>query len=216
MGWSNPTGWNSRGWSRAAAGGGGSTITLDPSRLGANTTLSNGNLTATISTLTTYSDAFGTGSGHSTGKYYFEVTLVSFTSGDASAIGIADTNFPSSAYIGTTHSGANASVGLRISSGGVMMGSSSIATVYTLAQSDVMGVAVDLGSKLIWFRKNASNWNNSGTADPATASGGIDISALAAGSYTPALGLEIASTSYTANFGATAYAHSAPSGFGNW
>lgn len=39
--------------------------------------------------------------------------------------------------------------------------------------SQIVGVAIDVDNKKVWFRLNAGLWNNSGTADPATNVGGF-------------------------------------------
>jgi hypothetical protein len=67
-----------------------------------------------------------------------------------------------------------------------------------------------------WMRKGSGNWNGDATANPATGVGGVIIQS---GSFDPAVGFASSSSAngaYTADFGATAYANAAPSGFGNW
>src|SRR4029077_13475902 len=70
---------------------------------------------------------------------------------------------------------------------------------------DVIGVAVDFTNHLAWFRRNSGNWNNDGTANPATGVGGITI---AAGSYAPTVGFGAGGSARTTtgNFGASTYA----------
>jgi hypothetical protein len=52
----------------------------------------------------------------------------------------------------------------------------------SLSGSPTIGVAVDFTHGLIWFRIAPSgNWNGSGTADPATNTGGITISGAIGG-----------------------------------
>ena len=58
------------------------------------------------------------------------------------------------------------------------------------------------------------DWNNSGTANPATGVGGI--SSGVAGPYYASASSSSASTSYTANFGASAFSFTMPSGFTSW
>jgi hypothetical protein len=82
------------------------------------------------------------------------------------------------------------------------------------ASGDVICLAVDLVNNRAWARINALNWNNSGTANPATNTGGIDISLVFAGhaAFTFASGDNSGMTT-TANFGATTFAQTIPSGF---
>jgi hypothetical protein len=95
---------------------------------------------------------------------------------------------------------------------GVLIGTGAVWTTGT-----VIDEAVDLVNNRVWYRAGGGNWNGSGTANPATNTGGIDISTLNPGPYFAAnsLGTTVGET-YTVNFGATAYSFAAPSGFGNW
>jgi len=55
-------------------------------------------------------------------------------------------------------------------------GGSRIAGWQTVATSNYVGIAIDFDKKLIWARTSANtNWNNSGTADPATGVGGFSF-----------------------------------------
>jgi len=81
---------------------------------------------------------------------------------------------------------------------------------------NVICVAIDLTAQTIWMRVNGGNWNLSGTADPATGVGGVSFAGINAGPYFPAISSSDNGSIATANFGATAYAQTAPSGFGNW
>jgi hypothetical protein len=82
---------------------------------------------------------------------------------------------------------------------------------------DVVGVALDVGGRLFWFRPQtgatAGLWNGSAANNPATGVGGLNVSALTGSLYAAFGG--ISGESMTVNFGATGYAGTAPSGFGN-
>jgi hypothetical protein len=98
---------------------------------------------------------------------------------------------------------------------------SPIATGYPVwnnATAVTICVAVDLNNDRIWFRLNNGTWNNSGAADPATNVGGIDISNLFATAGAAPVALFQGNTGIvaTANFGATAFAQTVPSGFVSW
>lgn len=82
-----------------------------------------------------------------------------------------------------------------------------------IAVAAVIGVAVDFAAKLIWYRiAPAGNWNGSGTANPATATGGLNITSIATG---PLYALFSGGTSdkITSNFGDSAFSGAVPSGF---
>jgi hypothetical protein len=174
----------------------------------ANITRSNGNLTLTYTSGSSFHGVRATNS-HLTGKFYFEVTPAS--NAGNTMVGIANANWiPENSLIFNTLD----SVGYR-GSGEVGTNSGSLATVQTWSLNTI-SVAVDLGAQLLWVRVDAGNWNNSGTANPATGVGGISISSLNAGPYFPAVTQADTGEIITANFGATAYAETVPAGFGNW
>lgn len=114
------------------------------------------------------------------------------TTVDSGALFNGDTNF----YVG------NASVGN---------------TGISLAAGDVIDTATDIGHQNIWFRKNGGNWNSSGTANPVTNTGGLSFAGITNSTYYAAALIENnGPTQITADFGGSAYAHTPPSGFGNW
>ena len=80
---------------------------------------------------------------------------------------------------------------------------------------NVIGVAIDLDNRKIWFRVAPSgNWNNSGTANPATNTGGIVHPTGTMVPFCTFGGVSgTAGTTFTANFGATAFSGAAPPGF---
>lgn len=62
----------------------------------------------------------------------------------------------------------------------------------------------------IWFRQNNGNWNNSGTANPTTNTGGYPLTGL----QSAMIPFGIADNNgITFNFGASSFAHTVPSGF---
>jgi hypothetical protein len=193
-------------------------ITWDTGRKGANITLSGGNLTAALSTNTFYANLFGNGSGKSSGKYYFEVTLTAVNL-DGQGVGFGDGTVTTNELIGSQ----TTSVTWKFSNGEIRR-ANPLTTIYTAAAGDIVAVAVDFDAKLIWYRKKTggttNNWNNSGTANPATGVGGIDVTAGIGDPFTgpfwPMFTMEITGDNITANFGGSAYAMTAPSGFGNW
>jgi hypothetical protein len=85
----------------------------------------------------------------------------------------------------------------------------------SIANGDVIGIAVDLTAQLVWFRICPSGtWNGSGTANPATGVGGISISSISTGLLFPmyTVGASVGNN-VTANFGASAFSGALPSGF---
>lgn len=189
-------------------------ISLATFNTSTNAALSNGNLTATHTTATGSSGARVTTSRNS-GKRYFEVT-VGATHGASDCIGLL---IPGGNYssIGTAAdmtivycSFGSGSIWAYSSNTGKNLGGNIIA-------GDVVGVAVDLTALKIWFRKNNGNWNGDAAANPATGANGISLPST---TWTPFVGFDGAGTAsgdnFTANFGQSAFANVAPSGYGNW
>jgi hypothetical protein len=177
-----------------------------------NVTLSNGNLTATHNTTTDQSGARSTAL-KSAGKFYFEVT-VGATHGGADTAGVV----LSTGTYANMNSGNNCSEAfLTFASGHIY--SNNADTFQTIGGAagpgDVICVAIDLDNRKAWFRKNNGNWNNQPTDNPAT--GATSVVMAASGSFAPAVSFGSSGSAVgdnmTANFGASTFAFSVPSGF---
>lgn len=178
--------------------------TWNPNDKGANVTLSNGDLTASSTGVSGNGLIVRSTTGKTNGKWYWEITVGSTnpsrnlngvlrsTTALASFLGAYPTSW---SYYGDGRKFTNFS--------GTAYGSS-----YTAG--DVIGIALDLDNGKIWFSKNGT-WQNSG--DPAAGTGeafsGLS-GTIHAGFSNDASGN---TTNATANFGATAFAYSPPSGF---
>lgn len=176
-----------------------------------NTTLSNGKLTATHSNTTAFAGARVL-HAKSSGKYYFEVTLdAAFSTGNGLGVLLSTGTFTNLINDGTN------CFAIYYGSGNVWgNGAASGKTLGALSVGNVIGIAVDLTGHLGWARKGSGNWNGDPSANPATGTGGVTINS---GAFDPAVGFGSSSSAngaYTGNFGASAYANAAPSGFGNW
>ena len=168
-------------------------------------TLSNNNLTAT-----------GSGNGGvrgtpslSAGKYYWEYTISAYGGGTPS-IGVC------SVSASLTSGSTTAQYAIIQYTGGVgqiYTNGSNIANIGSSGVGTVYCVAIDPSGLLIWFRRGAAgNWNNSGTANPATAAGGASFSSMTGIPYLffgPAFGTDTA----VLNGGDTAFTGAVPSGF---
>lgn len=192
------------GFSNVAAADGfttpASTTTFNPSDKDASIALSGGDLVATGSAANKSVRAIRS---QSTGKFYFEVVP---NNNAGFSFGISNASHSLGTWVGANVN----SVGY---SGNQVYNNGSLGAVYTFAASDVIQVAIDIDNKLIWVRKNTSNWNNNGSANPATGAGGITFTA--SGPFFPTVSVDNTRVA-TANFGATAYAQTPPSGFSNW
>lgn len=202
-----------------AAGGGGGTTTWNPADIGTRVALSGGDLIATNNG-STGAAMVRSISSQTSGKYYWEITIGSSQT-NSLAIGIADSTQPlSTSFLGGGVHGAG-----YFGAGAVSFNSATAQTIMTFTAGDIIGVAIDIGNKGIWFRKNGGNWNNNASADPVTNTLTITNStawggggAFWTGPLFACVDVEKGTAtvdSCTANFGATAFANTAPSGFGN-
>lgn len=79
-------------------------------------------------------------------------------------------------------------------------------------EGDVVDIAYDRDAGLFWVRRNGGNWNGSGTANPATGTGGHYLPLSGTGPTRAALHLDTGQT-ISANFGAQEWAYAPPAGF---
>lgn len=174
--------------------------TWNPADKNANITLSNGDLTATVSVSAWCS--LRAKIGKSSGKWYWEVTIDVNTWYHTIGVGTlsASLNLDPGGdvngygYFGTTgrkkHNGSVTDYGANYAPG------------------DIIGVALDLDNGKIWFSKNGV-WQASG--DPAA--GTNEAFSGISGTFFPMHGLYTNLSACTVNFGASAFTYSVPSGF---
>ena len=170
-------------------------------------TLSNGNLTLTG----TGSGGSRTPTGFTSGKYYWEATIPTWTTNNTS--------------VGVAAGSANLATAAASSTGGAMLlkpgqawvNGVNAGTIFS-SQSPgaTIGVAVDFGAKLIWWKivNLGSLWNgNTLNGNPTTGTGGISFSALT-GSCFPAAFADVSGDQIAANFaGPFMFSNPPPSGF---
>jgi len=188
----------------------GGVVTFD-GILGSFMTLSNGNLTATHNAINSTPTGARSAAVQSSGKYYFEITVAAYNGGgDGAGILLSSGTYADMCNTATNCTSVNFSSG-NISTNNTFSGKSLAA----LAPGAVLGFAIDLTARTAWIRKGAGNWNNDATHNPATGAGGVTIAAT--GGFSPAIVFNSwVGDNGTGNFGATAFANAAPSGFGNW
>jgi hypothetical protein len=170
-----------------------------------NTTLTNGNLTATA-----------TGSGFiraadkqlpAAGKFYWEVTVAKLSGNGG--IGFCPSALAAPAYNNQTCFHINSSGSLY------MNGGISVSNLVPIVAGCTLGIAVDLVANKVWFRNTlASLWNGSATADPAAGVGGIAVPTVGQPFVVaPLISLQNTNDAVTANFGASAFVGAVPAGF---
>lgn len=192
------------------SGGGGSTTTWSATNKNSDFVLSNGNLTATTSVNTGATSIGLATSAVTTGqKRYFEVTVNSLSSQASAGLALSGVSFTYGRWLGE----GSDSVGYE-NNGNVYTSGGQIGTVGAYGSGAVISVAVDFAAGKVWFRLNGGNWDGSPTDNPATNTGGFTHGIT--GSLYPGYMLQYDNTTpcqVTANFGATAFVYTPPSGF---
>jgi len=178
-------------------------VTWNPNDKGSGVVLSNGNLTAVGGGNGAWQSLRATG-GMISGKTYWEVTINSaYYSCDQASVGFGNDSATLNNYMGADGNacgyGSHTTLGASIACGGITLKSS----LPMFSAGDTIGIALDVDNKTASFYRNNSllasiNYNISGAIYPM-------VSGVSDGSYTP--------TSYTANFGATAFAYPIPTGY---
>jgi len=144
--------------------------------------------------------------GLSAGKYYFEVTMGWLVGNDL--IGIAN----SAAALNIT---APLNACTVANSGAIVLNnvSTGVSLSGTGPAGTVIGIAVDLDSKRIWFRVAPSgNWNGNAAYTPG-GTGGIDFTVIATGNLYPYASFNSFTYAYTGNFGPSGFTGAVPAGF---
>jgi hypothetical protein len=184
--------------------------TWDPSAKHANITLSEGDLKNSSST-TSARSVRGV-SAKSSGKWYFEYTVV--TAGDDQSIGICDSSFDVVNATNAFWANASGYAYLNYNGNKGNNGSSTSYGASWASNNDVAMVAVNLDSGRIWFGKNGT-WQISG--DP-VAGTNYAFTGLS-GTFYPlcTMGAAVGGNPVgKANFGTSAFAYTLPTGFSGW
>ncbi len=153
---------------------------------------------------------------HSVGRFYAELTVTVKAGGaETFGFGLASASHSFSDYLGQTESPLM-SVGY-FDDGAVLYNSAQLlATNVNTAfvATNTIGLAVDLVNYKLYVKNitTASNWNNNGSADPATGIGGLDISTLGKAPFFLAVDIEHSGDSGTLNAGSSAFVGSLPAG----
>jgi hypothetical protein len=177
--------------------------TFNPSDKSADITLSGGNLTATVGG--SGYDSVRTTQGLSSGKWYWEFKYTTVSTADA-MWGIANSTMSLNNYVGLDANGW----GNYMPTGNKLFNGTNVAYGTAQAVNDTLMVALDMDNGKIWYGKNCT-WFNSG--DP-TAGTNPAFSSGITGTMYPTLSLTNPNVTVgTANFGASAFGCSVPSGF---
>lgn len=103
--------------------------------------------------------------------------------------------------------------GTNVTAGGAGAGTVTVKAT-AAAVGDRFCMAIDVPNELVWTRVNNGLWNNSGSADPATGTGGVSIASLDNTQLVLAwLSTAAANAGIKINAGQEAFVQTAPSGF---
>lgn len=192
--------------------------TWDPLKKSTSITLSNGNNTAIANTNGNVPN--GVKTVHPiTAKSYFETEMVSKSTEVYAAVGVGSLAWsPDTDYIG---SGSNVNIGMLTTNGNANFNGSLLWSMTGPAAGRRIATAIDPVGKLYWARIETSagvygNWNNSGTANPATGTGGNSFSTLTGPLFAACCCPGIVSTvadSWILHSASSDWTGTAPSGF---
>ena len=163
--------------------------------------LSNGDLSASASSSQV---AVRATIGASSGRWYWEITSDSVSSSYL-AVGVLTMTALLDYGLGSSSIAPGAAYR---SNGSISSSAGNSVTACSFASGTVIGVALDLDSRVIYFSVNGA-WQ--GGADPGMSSGGLALPSTSETVF-PAVSLGFGDV-LTANFGQSAFAHAAQSGF---
>lgn len=174
-------------------------------------TLARGDLSAT-NNAGSYQDCLGRSLDQiSAGDFYCEMVATAFNNGsEGLGVGIASSTAPTNNYLG----GTAASIAYFLDTGHVYTNNGVSNTLAsTSSPGTIIGIAINVTSRLVWFRLGTGNWNNSPSANPATNAGGISFSGIFGTLF---FGYQVSESTdtVTAQFAASSWTNTPPAGYG--
>ncbi|MHC6153532.1 hypothetical protein ACVSQB_17295 [Bradyrhizobium elkanii] len=192
------------------SGGGFTPTTFDPGTL-SNASLSNGNLTATRSNTST--GGAQSISYKSAGKHYWEY-VVGASHGGTDFVGVMAASY---GYFPAINGNTGPGAGVWLGGGQIVNNGGTIGSFggAVNAPGTVIRNAFDGGNGKFWQAINAGAWENNGTYDPATNTGGrtYPTAAMAPAVAFSPYGSPVAGDNITAKFGGSPFVYTVPTGF---
>ena len=187
-------------------------------------TISNNNRTAIPASGSPYNHIMGTPARY-TGKAYWECVQQDASFGGVGIVGGAGHRWNGGgAQLGNVTSIPGQLAWLPVGQVKTMSDNAGgpivLTTIQTWAAGNRLSIAVDLDNLLIWFRTTTGNWNNSGTANPATGVGGISLAPALSGAdswlFWPAMNSANPSAAINMYLNSADFIESVPAGYGSW
>lgn len=151
-----------------------------------------------------------------TGKFYWEAQCLTNQNGQVLGIINEIPDIINQAYCPGAFGVTDGGIGWILVSGyGIYFNDVNVNSMAAPVANDFICVAVDFDNRLIWFRKNAGDWNDNPSADPATGTGGVSFSTMD-GPYYPCGTMTNDQEGFVVNFGLSPFAQSVPAGFAPW
>jgi hypothetical protein len=142
------------------------------------------------------------------GQVYLEATLTTTLSSGA-MVGVITPMALFQDFIGDAALG----IGWENQGSSWVLGTGTASALPTYTTGDVIGIAVDAGLKKLWMNKNGGSWQGGSSPNPATGSGGWDLSTLFTrenGVLPAVCGNGTNLPVWTMNFGGSAFAFTNP------
>jgi len=177
--------------------------------------LSNNNKRVTLNTSDSADNLVRSTTSYSTGKRHFGFKIGS-TSGTQFGVG-----YVSAAY---SVDGRYLGDGIRslgfFQTGEVYAFAGLVGTVASYGVNDAIDFEVDFDNELVWIAVNGGNWNNNGSADPASGTGGLDVTGNFYATSPPFIGAMMnngsAGTNITLRVLSGSFSKAISSGFSAW
>lgn len=200
---------------------------LDPSSASSGLSFSDANNTAETTSLPQMYALARSTNDRASGKYYMEMLdFAGAGSAGKVALGLVNSSMDltgASEWLGRDTNGVGWQNG---SAASIWLNGSSLGTsgvsVNGFTSGSTVAMAVDLDNHNVWFKNLTDDggtleWNDSGSADPASNIGGFSLTGLSPDSpLFVCIGLYAASDIVQVNFGATSFHSTPPSGFSPW
>lgn len=183
-------------------------ITWNQADKSANIDLTNGLLTATANSGT--DGAVRATIIRAAGLWYAELNMGVLSGGDSGG------GFANATAVLANIGGSVANAVIQFKGGNVYNNTALQFGNGNMSGGGILQCAYNGTTHRVWLKFASGNWNNNASNDPATGVGGLDVSGFDSGGLYPCFCAGGTADACTANFGATTFSFTIPSGFTAW